>query len=174
MSSLGINQEIFFDQSQFVSVVFSIFSLVFSCCLCILRNTAVWFYHLRQLLFRTYHSITKKSRAISCHSLFPVWERKQRRLLLNFVPTIDFTSPHFLVYEKRQLGVNLLGEFILLSHLFFKLNHLLIKFLNNTYSAQNALGNYINISISYFQSISFKCSTCFFLLCLNTPTWRFV
>ena len=132
MSSLGINQEIFFDQSQFVSVVFSIFYLVFSCCLCILRNTAVWFYHLCQFLFRTYHNITKKGRAVSCHSLFPVWERKQRWLLLNFVPTIDFTSSHFLAYEKRQLRVNLLNEFILLGHFFFKLNHLLIKFLNNT------------------------------------------
>ena len=38
----SINQEIFFDQSQFVSVVFLVFSVVFSCCLCILRNTAVF------------------------------------------------------------------------------------------------------------------------------------
>ena len=38
----SINQEIFFDQSQFVSVVFLVFSIVFSCCLCILRNTAVF------------------------------------------------------------------------------------------------------------------------------------
>ena len=29
----SINQEIFFDQSQFISVVFLVFSLVFSCCI---------------------------------------------------------------------------------------------------------------------------------------------
>ena len=32
MSSLSTNQEIFFDQFQFISVVLLVFSLVFSCC----------------------------------------------------------------------------------------------------------------------------------------------
>ena len=36
------NQEIFFDQSQFISVVFLVFSLVFSCCVCSLTNPAVF------------------------------------------------------------------------------------------------------------------------------------
>ena len=56
------------------------------------KGVKLWFYHLRQLLYRNYHSITKKSRAIGYHSLFPAWECKQTWLLLNFVPTIDFTS----------------------------------------------------------------------------------
>ena len=38
----SINREIFLDQSQFVSVVFLVFSIVLSCCLRILRNTAVF------------------------------------------------------------------------------------------------------------------------------------
>ena len=39
----GINQEIFFDQSQFISVVFlSILFSIFLLCLCILRNSAVF------------------------------------------------------------------------------------------------------------------------------------
>ena len=43
----------------------------------------------------------------------------------------------------------------------FKLNHFLIRFLNKRLSAKNAQGYYINTSISYCQSISFKCSICF-------------
>ena len=53
-------------------------------------------------MYRNYNSITKKSRVISCHSLFTAWECKQTRLLLNFVPTISFTSSQFPAYEKRQ------------------------------------------------------------------------
>ena len=78
-------------------MVFLVFSLVFSCCvfvfLGILRHLI---YHLCQFLNRNHHSVTKRSRAISCHSLFPAWECKQTWLLLNFVPTIDFTNSHFL------------------------------------------------------------------------------
>ena len=36
------NQEVFFDQSQFISVDFLVFSLVISCCVCILTNPAVF------------------------------------------------------------------------------------------------------------------------------------
>ena len=71
-------------------------------CLCILRNPAVFDSITCQFLYRNYHSITKKNRAISCHSLFPAWECKQTWLLLNFVPTIDFTSSQFPSFEKRQ------------------------------------------------------------------------
>ena len=53
-------------------------------------------------MYRNYNSITKKSRVISCHSLFTAWECKQTWLLLNFVPTISFTSSQFPAYEKRQ------------------------------------------------------------------------
>ena len=65
----------------------------------------VWFYHLCHFLYRTYHNITKKSRVISCNSLFPAWKCKQTWLLLNFVPIIDFTSSQFPAYEKRQWKV---------------------------------------------------------------------
>ena len=41
-----------------------------------------------------------KTRAISCHNLFPTVECKQT-WLLNFVSTIDFTSSQFAAYEKR-------------------------------------------------------------------------
>ena len=67
-----------------------------------LESCCNWFYHLCQFLYRNYHSTTKKNTAISCHSLFPTWECKQTWLLLNFVPTIDFTSSQFPAYEKRQ------------------------------------------------------------------------
>ena len=71
-----------------------------------LESCCIWFYHLCQFLYRNYHSITKRSTAISCHSLFPTWECKQTWLLLNFVPTIDFTSSQFPAYEKRQWTVS--------------------------------------------------------------------
>ena len=60
------------------------------------------FHHLYQFLYKNYHSITKKSRAISCHSLFPAWKCKRTWLLLSFVPTIGFTSSQFPTYEKQQ------------------------------------------------------------------------
>ena len=94
------NKKIFCDQSQFILVVFLVFSLVYSCCLCFLRNPVV-FDFITCISF--YHGITKRSRAISCHSLFTTWECKQTWLLLNFVPTIDFTSSQFPAYEKRHL-----------------------------------------------------------------------
>ena len=97
------NQEIVFDQSQFISVLFLVYSFNISLlCLCILRNPAVFDSITCQFLYRNYHNITKKNRAISCHSLFPAWECKQTWLLLNFVPSIDFTSSQFPAFEKRQ------------------------------------------------------------------------
>ena len=64
----------------------------------------MWFYHLCQFLYRTYRGITKKSRAISCQSLFPAWECKQTWLFPYFVPTVGFTSSQFPAYEKRHIG----------------------------------------------------------------------
>ena len=85
------------------SLFYGLFS-IFLWCLCVLRNPAVFDFITCQFLYRNDHSITKQSKAISCHSLFPAWECKQTWLLLNFVPTINFTSSLFLAYEKRQLG----------------------------------------------------------------------
>ena len=100
---LTINQEIFFDQSQFISVVFLVFSLVFSCCASVFLESLLYLnFSPVSVFYRNYHSITKKSRAISCHSLIPAWECKQTWLLLNFVPIIDFTSSQFPAYEKQQ------------------------------------------------------------------------
>ena len=100
----GSNQEIFFDQSQFISVVFLVSSLVFSCCVSLFLEILLYLiYHLCQFFNKNYHSITKTSRVISCHSLCPPWECKQTWHLVNFVPTIDFTSSQFPAYEKRQL-----------------------------------------------------------------------
>ena len=83
-------------------MVFLVFSLVFSCCVSVFLGILLFLiYHLCQFLNRNYHSITE-SRAISCYSLFPPWECKQTWLLLNFVPTIDFTSSQFPADEKRQ------------------------------------------------------------------------
>ena len=102
------NQEIFFDQSQYISVVFLVFSLVFSCCVSVFLGILLYLIlSAVSVLYRNYHSITKKSRAISCHSLFPAWECKQTWLFLNFVPTIDFTSSQFPAYKKRQLSEHL-------------------------------------------------------------------
>ena len=44
---------------------------------------------------RNYHSITKKSRLINCHSLFSVGEYKQTWLLLNFAPQSILLVPSF-------------------------------------------------------------------------------
>ena len=102
------NQEIFFDQSQFISVVFLVFPLVFSCCVSVFLGILLCLiYHLYQFLNRNYHSIRKKSRTITCHSLIPAGKCKQTWLLLNFVPTIDFTSSQFPTYKNRQLSEHL-------------------------------------------------------------------
>ena len=44
---------------------------------------------------RNYHSITKKSRLINCHSLFSAGEYKQTWLLLNFAPQSILLVPSF-------------------------------------------------------------------------------
>ena len=50
------NQEIFFDQSQFISVVFLVFSLVFPCCVSVFLGILLYLiYHLCQFLNRKYH-----------------------------------------------------------------------------------------------------------------------
>ena len=114
----GTNQEIFFDRSKFISVVFLVFSLVFSYCVSVFLGILPYLiYYLCQFLNRNYHSITKKSRAISSHRLFPPGECKQTWLPLNFVPTIDFTSSQLPGYEKRkwdQLWVDLRLELSLI------------------------------------------------------------
>ena len=91
------NQEIFFDQSQFISVVFLVlFSLVFPCCVFVFLVILLYLiYHLCQFLNRNYLSITKKSRAFSCHSLFLAWECKKKWILLNFVPQSIFLVLRF-------------------------------------------------------------------------------
>ena len=77
-------------------MVFLVFSLVFSCYVYVFLGILLYLISSPVSVFvQKYHSITKKSRAISCHSLFPVWECKQTWLLLNVVPTIDFTSSQF-------------------------------------------------------------------------------
>ena len=96
------NPETFFDQFQFISVVFLVFSLVFPVVSVFLGILLYLVLSPVSVLYKNYHSITKKSRAISCHSLFPAWECKQTWLLLNFVPIIDFTSSQFPAYEKWQ------------------------------------------------------------------------
>ena len=65
------------------------------------KACCIWFYHLCLFLYTNYHSITKNSRAISCHSLIPAWYCKQT-WLLSFVLSIGFTNSHFHAYEKRQ------------------------------------------------------------------------
>ena len=100
---ISINLKIFIDQSRFISVVFLVFSLVFFCCVSVFLGILPYLiYYLCQFFNRNDHRITKKSRAISYHSLFPPWECKQTWLPLNFVPTIDFTSSQFPGYEKRK------------------------------------------------------------------------
>ena len=107
MSSLVLIRNLFGSISVYFSGLLSILFSIFLLCLCILRNPAVFnFITCVSFLYRNYHSVTKKSRAISCHSLFPAWEGKQTWLLLNFVPTIDFTSSQFPAYGKRQYRNN--------------------------------------------------------------------
>ena len=66
------NQEIFFDQSRFISVVFLVFPLVFFCCVSVFLGILLYLILSPVSVFvRNYHSITKKSKAISCHCLFP-------------------------------------------------------------------------------------------------------
>ena len=115
---ISTNQEIFFDQSQFISVVFLVFCLVFFCCVSVFLGILPYLiYYLCHFLNGNYHSITKKNRAISCHSLFPPWACKQTWLSLNFVTTIDLSSSQFPGYEKRnrdQLWVDGRLEFTLI------------------------------------------------------------
>ena len=74
------------------------------------ESCCIWFYYLCQFLYRNYHSITKKSRAISCHSLFPAWECKQTWLLLNFIPTFEFFNHVF--RRKRRKNRALILTFL--------------------------------------------------------------
>ena len=100
---LNIDQEISFDQFQFILVVFLVFSFVFICCVSIfLESLLHWILSPVSILYRNYHSITKNSRVNSCHSLILTWECKQTWLLLNFVPTIDFTSSQHPAHGKLQ------------------------------------------------------------------------
>ena len=105
----SINQEVFFDQSQFISVVFV--SILFSVFLLpLFLGILLYLILLPVSIFCTEIIIAQRKRAEPyslCHSLFPAWECKQIRLLLNFVPTIDFTSSHFPAYEKRQYRTKL-------------------------------------------------------------------
>ena len=110
MSSLVLIRKSSLINLSFISLVFLVFSLVFSCCVSVFLGIllylilSLWFYHLCHFLYRNYHSITNKSRAISCHSLFPAWECKQTWLLLNLVPTIDFTSSQFSAHGQWQFS----------------------------------------------------------------------
>ena len=103
-SSLLIRKSFLFNPSLFA--VFLVFSLAFSCCVSVFLGSLLYLI-LSPASFCTEIIIAKKkSRVISFHSLIPAWECKQTWLLLNFVPTIDFTSSQFPAYEKRQYPEN--------------------------------------------------------------------
>ena len=65
------------------------------------------------------------------------------------------------------MGVSFFNEFISLSHLLFKLNQLLIKFLNNASSAQTAQGNLIVLALAIFNPFSSDVRPAFYLPCLH-------
>ena len=73
----------------------------------------IWFYHLCQFLYRNYHSITKKSRAISCHSLFPAWcvlressFTSNQFFVLNLDDWFDVLSNKFAIFDIPLLYLN--------------------------------------------------------------------
>ena len=110
-TSSSTNQEIFLDQSQFISVVLLVFSLVFSCCVSVFLGIVLYLILLPVSVFvQKLSQPNEKSRVISCYSLFNACQGKQTWLLLNFVSTIDFTSSPFSVSEKRQQKDKSRGE----------------------------------------------------------------
>ena len=65
------------------------------------------------------------------------------------------------------MRVSFFIEFISLSHLLFKLNQLLIKFLNNVSSAQTAQGNLIVLALAIFNLFSSDVRRACYLPCLH-------
>ena len=110
------------------SCVFSILNSILMFYLYILKFylcMLIWFYHLQRFLYGNYHSVTKKSRAISCHailssqSILLVPSSRLWKAVIEYFPSVSVLET---AWSKAENICNSLVRKLWLTLIFFKLS----------------------------------------------------
>ena len=98
------NQEIVFDQSQFITVVFLVFFLAFSCFVSVFLGILLdWFYHLCPFLYRNYHSIQRRTEPLAVIAYFPL-ENVNKHGFFKILSPQSILQRHWILHIRISLG----------------------------------------------------------------------